>query len=148
MLLLTTSHLTQNILIVSGHRVIRVDTAIRPLISLQFVLSVPVPLCLLQKCGTRQWHNGSDVTRLRRSVRISSKTQSVEQRGRSVTRSGANSRLTTQPTPGRWDPPASSPSTDEILEQARSHQQRNLETFVRGDSPEPEDLDEYRLLDP
>ena len=43
LLLLTISHLTQNIPTVSGHRVILVDTAIRPLISLRRVLLVPVP---------------------------------------------------------------------------------------------------------
>ena len=38
-------------------------------------------------------------------------------------------------------------STDEVLSQVRSHLHRNSE-YTRGDSPEPDDLDEYRYLDP
>ena len=43
LLLLTISHLKQNIPTVSGHQVFRVDNAIRPLISLCHVLLLPVP---------------------------------------------------------------------------------------------------------
>ena len=43
LLLLTISHLTQNIQTLSGHRVFRVDTVIPSLISVRPVLLVPVP---------------------------------------------------------------------------------------------------------
>ena len=101
--------------------------------------------------------NGSEYAGcLRRSVRICSRAQSVElsarsgkPRGRSGARSGAisgaSNRNATLPTQGKWDSPA---STDEVLEQTLSHLQRNSEKFVRGNSPEPDDLEAYRPLDP
>ena len=89
---------------------------------------------------------------VRRSERISSRAPSVEpsprggkSRGRSTARSGAcsgeSSGCATPPTPGKWDSPA---STEEVLSQVQSHLKRNSELYLRGDSPEPEDLNEYR----
>ena len=45
----------------------------------------------------------------------------------------------------KWDSPA---STYEVLSQAISHLKRNSEVYSRGDSPEPEDLEAYRIFDP
>ena len=101
-------------------------------------------------------NNGSG--NLRRSERISSRAPSVEPsarggkpRGRSAVRSGASSGessgYATPKTPTDWNSPTSLRSTDEVLSQVRSHLHRNSE-YTRGDSPEPDDLDEYRYLDP
>ena len=50
-------------------------------------------------------------------------------------------------TPTDWNSPTSPRSTGEVLSQVRSHLHRNSE-YTRGDSPEPEDLEAYRNLDP
>ena len=40
------------------------------------------------------------------------------------------------------------PGTKEVLSQVQSHLKRNSEVYRGGDSPEPEDLEAYRILDP
>ena len=72
-----------------------------------------------QKCRTRQWQwrqqpCAQGVSSL--MLQISSRARSVEPRGWSVAGIGTNSRLTTPQAPGRWDQPASPPSTDEVFE--------------------------------
>ena len=154
LLLLTISHLTQIMSTVSGHQVFLVDTVIRPLISLRCALFVALPEAKVSNTTLLPWGVGS----LRRSYLISSRAQNVEPselgvqvkpRGQSAVRSGASSgessRLTTPPTPGRsWDSPA---STNEVLLRARRHLQRNSESFTRGNSPEPDELNMFRPLD-
>ena len=103
-------------------------------------------------------NNGSgDVGSLRRSERISSRAPSVEPsalgvqvgpRGRSAARSDASSGCATPQTPTEWNSPITPRSTDEVLLQALRHLQRNSDSFTRGDSLEPEDLEAYRTLDP
>ena len=140
--LLTISHLTPTIPTVSGHQVfLVVDTELRPLISLRRFLVVPVPR-----------DQSVERNNLRRSERISSRAPSVDPNARgdkpmeqSAASSSESSGCVTPQTPGKWNPPA---STDEVLLQARSQLKRNSEVYPRGDSPEPDDLNEYRPLDP
>ena len=152
-LLLTISHLMQNIPTLSGHQVFLVDTAIRTLISLRRDWFVPAPETKVSNTTLADCGSG-DVGGLRRSERISSSAQRVEPsargvqvkpRERSAARSGESSgessRLITPPTPGRsWDSP------DEVLSQAISHlerkSERNSELYPRGDSPSPTNEDD------
>ena len=128
----------------SGHQAfLVVDTVIRPLISLRRVWFVPVP-------RETKVSNATMLGVSSRAPSVDPSARSGKPRGRSAVRSGASSgessRLTTQPTPGKSY--ASPASTEEVLSQVQSPLKRNSELYPRGDSPEPEDLNEYRTLDP
>ena len=145
LLLLTISHLTQNIPTVSGHQVFLVDTAIRPLISLRRILFVPAP-------ETKVLNTTMAVGMLAALGALADQQQGAKSRtGRSAVRSGESSGessgCATPKTPTDWNYPTSPRSTDEVLYQAISHLHRNSE-YTRGYSPEQDDLNEYRTLDP
>ena len=122
-----------------------VDTELRPLISLRRFLVVPAQ-------SETKVSNATMLGAGSRSARAPSVDPSArgdKPRERSAAQGGAssveNTQLTTPPTPGKWDSPA---STEEVLLQVQSHLKRNSEVYLRGDSPEPDDLNEYRILDP
>ena len=121
------THLTQNIPIVSGHRVFRVVPA--------WIRRFVPGFSLIRPIGARdkamnaaQAEGCSNVGGLRPSERISSsraksiepRVQSVTERGRRVARSVASSGFATLPTPGKRNQPAKPQSSDEVLEQARN----------------------------
>ena len=148
LLLLNISHLTQNIPTVSGHQVFLVDRAIRPLISLRRVWLVPVPRETIVSNATMAVATLGAARGSAAGRQVSNQVLEVpggKPRERSGARSGESSRLTKPLTPGKsYYSPA---STEEVLSQAISHLEKNSE-YPRGDSPERDDLNEFRILDP
>ena len=162
LLLLTISHLTQNIPTVSEHQVFLVDTAIHPMIqvSLRRVLFVPAPETKVSNATMAVGMLATVPGNLRRSERISSRAPSVEPcarggkpRGRSAAQSGASS--------GESSGCASLHHIFELASIIFKSSRNNLDTetnvvaiitrvmqVTTGDSPEPDDLNAYRTLDP